>query len=73
MPAIHHSARQRYVAAEVDVPIFSADGILEYCNAPRLKAEMPAHKIGKQWRFYLSEVDEWVKSRGQNSAPEDKQ
>ena len=23
---------------------------------------IPAHKIGKQWKFKRSEVDEWVKS-----------
>lgn len=24
--------------------------------------DIPAHKIGRQWKFKLSEVDEWVKS-----------
>ena len=23
---------------------------------------MPAHKIGKQWKFKISELDTWVKS-----------
>ena len=23
---------------------------------------LPAHKIGKQWKFQLSELDEWAKS-----------
>ena len=23
---------------------------------------LPAHKIGKQWKFQLSELDKWVKS-----------
>ena len=26
------------------------------------KKGIPAHKIGRQWKFKLSEVDEWVKS-----------
>ena len=26
------------------------------------KGEIPAHKIGKQWRFKISEIDEWVLS-----------
>ena len=26
------------------------------------KGEIPAHKIGKQWRFKISEIDEWIKS-----------
>ncbi|MBS4024827.1 MAG: helix-turn-helix domain-containing protein [Clostridia bacterium] len=25
---------------------------------------MPAHKIGRLWKFKISEVDEWVKSGG---------
>ena len=24
--------------------------------------DMPAHKIGKQWKFKFSELDDWVKS-----------
>ena len=26
------------------------------------KGEIPAHKIGKLWRFKISEVDDWVRS-----------
>lgn len=26
------------------------------------KTDIPAHKIGRQWKFKLSEVEEWVKS-----------
>lgn len=26
------------------------------------KTDIPAHKIGKQWKFKRSELDEWVKS-----------
>lgn len=25
-------------------------------------SEIPAHKIGKQWKFKKTELDEWVKS-----------
>ncbi len=25
-------------------------------------SEIPAHKIGKQWKMKLSELDEWIKS-----------
>lgn len=28
----------------------------------KTKPELPAHKIGKQWKFKKSELDEWVKS-----------
>lgn len=26
--------------------------------------KMPAHKVGKLWKFNISEVDEWVRSGG---------
>lgn len=26
------------------------------------KTNIPAHRVGRQWKFKLSEVDEWVKS-----------
>lgn len=26
------------------------------------KESIPAHKIGKQWKFKCSELDQWVKS-----------
>lgn len=25
---------------------------------------LPAHKVGRLWKFKLSEVDEWVRARG---------
>lgn len=31
-------------------------------NWIRNRKSIPAHKIGKQWKFQLSELDEWVKS-----------
>ena len=27
---------------------------------------MPAHKMGRQWKFKVDEVDEWIKSGGAN-------
>lgn len=29
---------------------------------------MPAHKVGRLWKFQVSEVDEWVRSGGASSA-----
>lgn len=26
------------------------------------KTDIPAHRIGRQWKFKLSEIDAWVKS-----------
>lgn len=31
------------------------------------KKKIPAHKVGKLWKFQLSEVDNWVKSGQANS------
>ena len=28
------------------------------------KGKIPSSKVGKQWKFKISEVDEWVKSGG---------
>ncbi len=30
------------------------------------KKKIPAHKVGKLWKFQVSEVDGWVKSGGAN-------
>ena len=29
----------------------------------RNKASIPAHKIGRLWKFKISEIDKWVKSK----------
>ena len=26
------------------------------------KTDIPAHKIGRKWKFKCSEIDEWIKS-----------
>lgn len=26
------------------------------------KKGMPAHKVGRQWKFKVSEIDEWIRS-----------
>ena len=36
----------------------SRETVLQYIN----KKGMPAHKLGRQWRFKISEVDEWLRS-----------
>lgn len=36
----------------------SRETVLQYIN----KKGMPAHKVGRQWRFKISEVDEWIRS-----------
>ncbi len=47
----------------------SVDGAAEYLDVSSVtiyrwleKGRIPAHRVGKQWRFKLSEIDEWVRS-----------
>jgi excisionase family DNA binding protein len=47
----------------------SVDEIADYLGVAAItiyrwleKGRIPAHRVGKQWRFKTSEVDEWVKS-----------
>jgi excisionase family DNA binding protein len=30
---------------------------------------MPAHRVGRLWKFQISEVDTWVRSGGADEAP----
>ena len=32
------------------------------------KREMPAHQIGRLWKFKVLEVDEWVRASGQDGS-----
>lgn len=32
--------------------------------SPGICKGLPAHKIGRLWKFQLSEVDEWVRAGG---------
>jgi len=32
--------------------------------------KMPAHKIGRLWKFKISEIDEWIRSGGAADKPE---
>ncbi|MBQ7572727.1 MAG: helix-turn-helix domain-containing protein [Clostridia bacterium] len=34
------------------------DSLLSWIN----EKELPAHKVGRNWKFKVSEVDEWVRS-----------
>lgn len=38
----------------------SRDTALKWINSKN----MPAHKVGRLWKFKTSEIDEWVKSGG---------
>lgn len=39
----------------------------------RERKGLPAHKIGRLWKFQLSEVDEWVRAGGADEGSEQEQ
>ena len=52
---------------------FSVDEIAAYLGIKRAtvyvwieRRNMPAHKVGRLWKFRRDEVDEWVRSGGAN-------
>ena len=49
----------------------SMDTLLEYLDVSRetvlrwiANRNMPAHKVGRLWKFKFSEIDEWIRSGG---------
>ena len=54
---------------DIEARYYSMPEIMKYLGISRDTAlrwiatkQMPAHKIGKNWKFKLSEIDEWVNS-----------
>ena len=52
-------------------PWLSADGIAVHLDVTKdtvyawiAEKNLPAHKVGRLWKFQTSEVDEWVRSGG---------
>ena len=56
--------------AEIEDRYYSMPEIMKYLGISRDTAlrwiaatkEMPAHKVGKKWKFKVSEIDEWINS-----------
>ena len=44
--------------AEIEDRYYSMPEIMRWIATK----EMPAHKVGKKWKFKVSEIDEWVNS-----------
>ena len=54
---------------EIEDRYYSMPEIMKYLGISRDTAlrwittkKMPAHKVGKKWKFKVSEIDEWVNS-----------
>ncbi len=45
------------------------DTILQWIS----KRDMPAYKVGRMWKFKLSEVDDWIRSGGASDDAEKKE
>jgi excisionase family DNA binding protein len=47
----------------------SRETVLQWIN----NRNMPAHKVGRLWKFKISEVDKWIRSGGaaENSSAEE--
>lgn len=57
-------------------PWLSADGVANHLGVSKdtvyawiAERGMPAHKVGRLWKFQADEVDDWVRSGG--AAPSD--
>jgi excisionase family DNA binding protein len=55
----------------VTEPWLSADAIAEHLGVTKdsvyswiARRGMPAHRVGRLWKFQVSEVDAWVRSPG---------
>ena len=66
--------RTRQAGALVSEPWLSADDIAAHLGVTKetvyvwiADKGMPAHKVGRLWKFQVSEVDEWVRSGGASS------
>ncbi len=58
----------------------SVDDIAAYLGVKRdtiydwiERRNMPAHKVGRLWKFKVVEIDEWVRSGGSDSRETDKE
>ena len=59
----------------VTEPWVSADVIAEHLGVTKdsiyawiAKKDMPAHRVGRLWKFQITEVDDWVRSKGADEA-----
>jgi len=59
-------------------PWLSADGIATHLGVSKdtvyawiSTQSMPAHKVGRLWKFQVSEVDEWVRQGGASTKEND--
>ena len=55
---IDNLEKWRPMSTVVEYLCVSRETVLQWIE----KRNMPAHKVGRQWKFKISEIDEWVRS-----------
>jgi excisionase family DNA binding protein len=60
-PATEQWVSVEQIAQHLNVKTFTIYKWLE-------RKDMPAHKVGRLWRFKVTEVDRWVRSGGSNNS-----
>jgi len=69
MPEVHDMKPEPWVSLE-EIALHlgvSQDSIHRWIR----RRSMPAHQIGRLWKFKISEVDEWVRTGGNSTKAED--
>jgi excisionase family DNA binding protein len=73
-PRLYRVSPKRRFCVAMSEPWLSADDISAHLGVTKdtvyswiADKAMPAHKIGRLWKFQASEVDEWVRSGGSAS------
>ncbi len=59
-PATEQWVSVEQIAQHLNVKTFTIYKWLE-------RKDMPAHKVGRLWRFKVTEVDQWVRSGGSSN------
>jgi excisionase family DNA binding protein len=72
---LNQTCRRRAMTAE---PWVSVDQIAEHLGVTRDsiyrwidRKGLPAHRVGRLWKFQVSDVDEWVRAGGADEAEKD--
>lgn len=63
--SIDNLEKWRSMSIVVDYLSVSRETVLQWIE----KRGLPAHKVGRQWKFKISEIDEWIRSGGAADKP----
>lgn len=76
--ALAHPTCRLHREAPMSEPWLSADQVAAHLGVTKdtvyawiAEKRMPAHKVGRLWKFQIDEVDEWVRSEGTSSGTDE--